>query len=365
MTETVASGVVPRQGVPQPAAAMSARLRQWLPAFAQSTSGAFYAWIDATTGAPAFEYPEITGYALTHLAAQSDPSEAEVHVGQRAGEWLAELWRTGRLAAREGWDGQAVYNFDLGMITNGLIAFGTRFGAPELVATGGAIGTLLTEQVRRDGHLESIDLSISPPSSRSAWSTEGYVHLVKVAQSLLTAGSAGVAGAMQAAEAVIAKGAQWQKEDGRFVTHPSCYAETMLHPHLYAVEGLWAHAEATGSAESRQRARSATEWAWQQQLPSGGLPRYVVTATGAAGPEQFDVTSQAVRAAVLLNVRPAGFDAAVERLCEVVVPAASGTCSMRYQMGEPIHRNVWASMFGCRALALTEPGSTLDWKHLV
>ena len=46
----------------------SGEIRRWLVRRARSTSGAVYAWVDAATGAPAFEYPEITGYALTFCA---------------------------------------------------------------------------------------------------------------------------------------------------------------------------------------------------------------------------------------------------------------------------------------------------------
>ena len=63
--------------MPAPATTASttaAALRRWLASGEpQSPSGAFYAWVEED-GSPSFEYPEITGYALTHLAGLADPA---------------------------------------------------------------------------------------------------------------------------------------------------------------------------------------------------------------------------------------------------------------------------------------------------
>lgn len=130
----------------------SGEIRRWLVGRARSTSGAVHAWVDAATGVPAFEYPEITGYALTFWAAQSIATEDELEAGRQAAGWLGELVESGRLHAREGWDSNAVYNFDLAMMANGLLAFGVRH-QPEAVATGISLAAYLCDQIGRDGWL--------------------------------------------------------------------------------------------------------------------------------------------------------------------------------------------------------------------
>lgn len=342
----------------------SGEIRQWLARRAHAASGAVYAWVDAATGAPAFEYPEITGYALTFWSAQSTVTEDELEAGQQAANWLGGLVESGRLGAREGWDGDAVYNFDLAMMANGLLAFGKRY-QPEAVVTGIELAAYLRDQITRDGWLESVDLCRSPRSSRSGWSTEGYVHLVKAAQCELHAATLGLRGGVEAARALVDRGLQFLTPSGRFVTQPETEL-TMLHPHLYAVEGLWAFAEATGHEEIREAARTATDWVWRQQLPSGGFPRWTSTRSQTAGPEQFDATAQAVRAAILCGLHPEGLDSAVFRLARCALKALTGS-AMPYQPGaENAHENAWVSMFWAQAYESVVAGApSFGWTTLV
>jgi hypothetical protein len=342
----------------------SAEIRRWLVRRARSASGAVHAWVDAATGVPAFEYPEITGYALTFWAAQSATTEDELEAGRQAAGWLGELVESGRLYAREGWDSHAVYNFDLAMMANGLLAFGARH-LPEAVTIGIRLAAYLGDQIERDGWLEPLDPGMSPRSSRSGWSTEGYAHLVKAAQCQLHAAALGLPDGVAAARAVVDRGLEFLTPEGRFVTQPSTEV-TMLHSHLYAVEGLWIFAEATGDDEARDAAQAATEWAWRQQLPSGGFPRWAAANSRASAPEQFDVTAQAIRAAVLCGLDPDGLDRAVLRLanCGLKTPAGS---ALPYQPDtENIHENAWVSMFGAQAYeSALAAAPRFDWTTLV
>lgn len=323
----------------------------------QSASGAFYAWVDAATGEPAFEYPEITGYALTHFAASDDPAEREA--GTRAADWLMErLGAGGDLSARAGWDREAIYNFDLAMISTGLLAFGRLHGEERWAAQGESLARRIAEQLSPSGELRSID-SDEPVTDRAAWSTEGGAHVIKVAQCLLAAGLE------EPARALVETAAAIQRSDGRFVTHPSD-RETMLHPHLYATEGLWCFSEATGDADALDRVRRGAEWAFGHQLESGGLPRYVETATGERGPEQLDATAQAVRMALLTGIRDDRIDRAAARLAENAA-GADGKLSLPYQPEvNPNHRNAWVTMFGAQALELAgADAQKLPWQLLV
>src|SRR5438105_2954218 len=152
----------------------------------QSSSGAFAAWVELASGEKAYDYAEITGYALSHLAGRASLSAEEIAVGRRAADWLVGRVQQGRLAARDGWDGDAVYLFDLGMISAGLQSFGRRVEDETYVATGLELVDLLDEELSADP-LGPVSSS-GPRSERTNWSTRGVVHLAKLVQAFLLAG---------------------------------------------------------------------------------------------------------------------------------------------------------------------------------
>ncbi len=285
-------------------------LRAWLVSSPASPSGAFHAWLDASSGEPSFEYPEITGYALTHFAGLSDPSDEEVRAGLRAGNWLARRLETGDLSAREGWEEGAVYSFDLAMIATGLLAFGHRFQVGRLVDNGLRLAELVRDLIDADGRLAPVDTRLPQAAWRRSWSTLGHAHLLKVVQCLLWADRLEAAGCREAASRLISTSPSVEREDGRFETDPDD-DDTMLHAHCYALSGLWIYGRATGDRGAIDRARRAVEWVWRQQLGNGGFPRTVPTArSGGDGRgiavEQTDVTAQAICAALTLGMCPDG-----------------------------------------------------------
>ena len=252
----------------------------------------------------AYDYAEITGYALTHLAARAELADDEIAVGRRAADWLVGRVQQRRLAARDGWDSGAVYLFDLGMISTGLQTFGRRFEEERYVATGLELVELLDRELAAD--LGPVS-AYGPRSERTNWSTRGVVHLAKLVQAFLLAGKNEPAARLIDAVRAV------QGPDGHMPTDPESDV-TMLHPHLYGAEGLWMWGTATDDQDAIDRSRAAVQWVWTHQLQSGGLPR----AFGRPEPiEQLDVTSQAVRMALLLGVRTPGVDRAIERLLEL------------------------------------------------
>lgn len=341
-------------------------IRGWLASdMPRSPSGAYYSWLDSTTGAPGFEYPEITGYALTHLAGQAAASDAEVDAGKAAGAWLLARLHEGDLSAHEDYDSGAAYNFDLAMISTGLMAFGSGHDEPSFVDAGLRLAIEIRDQVANQGRLESIVAGSDVTTSRSAWSTEGFAHLLKADQCLLWAHKLGETGCDSAARTLVAQCVKSQQPDGRFVTHPSD-SETMLHPHLYAVEGLFMLGSALNDQQALHRARLGAEWVWPYQLPSGGFPRYVSNPDQVSGPEQFDLTGQALRAALFTGIMPSQVESVVDRLCEGAVPVGP-YLAMPYQPdSRSTHANVWASLFAVQALQLAESQApALDWRYLV
>lgn len=324
----------------------------------QSEGGAFCAWRDAKTGALAFEYPEITGYALTWLAAQPNPTDAELAAGGQAADWVTARLRAGDRSARDGWDHGGVYTFDLGMISAGLQSFGRRLGQPLHAEQGEATAAELAAFVRSDAGLRSLAPDGPATSRPPEWSTEGVPHLVKCVQSLLLAED------YDAARMLIDTAAAWEHPDGRFQTQPAD-DRTMLHPHFYTVEGLWMWGMATEDTEALERSRRATEWAWEHRLDSGGLPRYVAD-DGQPGPEQLDVTAQAVRAAVMTGADVEGLEAATSRLTELSRTAGTGRALVYQPESGAEHHNAWVSMFGAQALLLAAHGpEAMTWDQLV
>ena len=155
-------------------------LARWISSGAcQSSSGAFAAWVELASGEKAYDYAEITGYALTHLAARPELSDDEIAVGRRAADWLVGRVQQRRLAARDGWDGDAVYHFDLGMISAGLQSFGRRYEEQRYVDAGLELVDLLDRELAAD--LGPVS-AYGPKSERTNWSTRGIVHLAKLAQ---------------------------------------------------------------------------------------------------------------------------------------------------------------------------------------
>ena len=329
-------------------------LSRWIASGAcQSSSGAFAAWVEMASGEKAYDYAEITGYALTHLAARAELSEDEVAVGRRAANWLVARVEQNRLAARDGWDGDAVYLFDLGMISAGLQSFGRRVGDDRYAATGVQLVDLLETELGAE--LGPVS-SRGPRSDRTNWSTRGIVHLAKLAQAFL------LGGREEPARRLIEAARAVQGPDGHMPTDPESTV-TMLHPHLYGAEGLWMWGSATGDQDAIDRARANVQWVWTHQLQSGGLPR----AFGRPEPiEQLDVTSQAVRMALLLGVHTPAVDRAIERLLECA-RERDGKLAMPYQPGSPdVHLNTWVTMFASQALALAVPGAEpMRWGQLV
>jgi UDP-N-acetylglucosamine 2-epimerase (non-hydrolysing) len=329
-------------------------LSRWITSGAcQSSSGAMAAWVELASGEKAYDYAEITGYALTHIAARPELSDDEIEVGRKAAEWLTGRVQQRRLAARDGWDGDAVYLFDLGMISAGLQSFGSRIGEQRYVDAGLELVELLESEL--SGGIVAVS-SQGSHSERTNWSTRGVVHLAKLVQALL------LAGREEPARRLIDAARATQVPDGHMITDTESTV-TMLHPHMYGAEGLWMWGSATGDQDAIDRARANVQWVWTHQLQSGGLPR----AFGRPEPiEQLDVTSQAVRMALLLGVRTPAVDRAIERLLECA-RERDGMLALPYQPGSPdVHLNTWVTMFASQAVALAVPDAQpLKWQHLV
>jgi len=346
------------------------RLRDWILSQSQGPDGAFHAWRDAHTGALAFAYPEITGYALTYLAGRQSLSSMEVKAGHRAANWLVSRLARGDYSARSGWDDDAIYNFDLAMISSGLITFGKRVENDVYVASGISLADDIRRQVDSLGYLPAIKSDAMVPTGRDvSWSTAGRAHMVKAVQCLLLAEDCGMSGGRDSANRLVHSIHSLQGQDGSFRTQPFI-GQTMLHPHLYTVEGLWMWSIAQDDDAAMIRARKALLWAWDYQLQSGGFPRYIVTDSDRnsvlVGREQMDLTAQTIRMTRLIGICPPGFDRAVSRVSELGHRDGRFVALPYQPDASVLHLNTWSTLFGVQALELVHNKEyVLPWTALV
>nr|MDT0659375.1 hypothetical protein [Micromonospora sp. DSM 115978] len=347
-----------------------AALRDWLAHRApQAPSGAYCGWLDGTTRLPSYPYPEITGYLLT-LAAYGRWSPAEVPGPARAAAWLASSVADGPLDCRPDRPGATVYLFDLGMIAQGLLRYGTHLGDQRLVDSGLAV----VGEVRR--HLPP-DLAWLHPIAGGGrpsptWSTAGTTHLLKLLLPLCTAAELGDRAAGRDADRIAASAHASLDPQGAppIVTCPGAEVVS-LHAACYAAEGLWAYGQARHRPDATGRATEITRWVWRQQLPDGGFPGFVTNDGRAVGDWQSDVLAQAVRLGLLTGVRVDGLDRAVAAIVASASADGPGT-AIRYSPRSPLtHLNTWATMFAAQALDLHDPPSPesprrqLAWRDLV
>ena len=202
-------------------------LKRWITeGVSQGSNGAFHAWYDAHRGELAYEYPEITGYALTYLSNHSEGITA----GRRAADWLVNRIALNNLTAGEK-DRIAVYNFDLAMIATGLMSFGQDVHNNGYTTAGLYVMNLIREQIIARGHLLPLNPAYPSSPRKSTWSTDGKAHLLKVVQCLLIAQELGAVGIEEAVTCLMRSAGELQTSSGRFITHPTD-TETFLHPHL-------------------------------------------------------------------------------------------------------------------------------------
>lgn len=333
-------------------------LRQWITTgTCQGQEGAFYAWRDARRDRLSYAYPEITGYALTYLAREREGEP----IGRRAADWLVSRIAADKLTARDA-DGEAVYNFDLAMMATGLLTFGHKLAVDEYIAAGLKLVGFIQDQLLGNGCVLAMSPAYPVSPRKSTWSTHGRAHLLKVVQCLLIAQALGFPRAGEAADLLMKSARELQKSTGRFVTHPAD-EEVFLHPHLYAAEGLWMWGTALDKRDAIERARIALTWAWSHQLDTGGFPGTVNNLdSNAIGVEQSDVTTQAVRLALLMDMQLPGLDRAIERITQASYRDERGRAILYRPTSTDLHQNTWATIFGSQALEIAIAGTqALPW----
>lgn len=354
--------------------------------------GGVNAWYDPARHRYAFVYSEITGYYLTALAYLNAVGLAPdyLQAARSAGDWLTDEARdreAGWFRCRYEVDRSSFvergYAFDDAMVLNGLVNLLRATNDTKYrVASEDAALSLVRGWQHQDGSFEPY----KPPDADSRavvrpWSKQPGSFMAKHAIGLLNASD--LTGNMEMREGAISacdRALLWQQPDGRFITSEPD-GRTHLHPHLYSCEGLWAAGTMIGREDYLTAATRGVRWALDNQLPSGGVPRFLTDGAFNAC-ERTDVTSQTLRLGSVLvgegrlpERYAANLGRAAERLrtfwCSEGEPQERGGFRFGFQSNglAADHVNSWCTMFSVQALSVFSrlqsgtPG--LDWRLLV
>ncbi|PFJ17139.1 hypothetical protein COD67_07620 [Bacillus cereus] len=342
------------------------QLRKWISSGeCQKSSGAFCAWREVSNGNLSFEYPEITGYALTYFSNITDLKAIERKSAEKAASWLMERIKAGNLNGRID-KTDVVYSFDLAMIATGLMSYGLKVENKDYVNVGMEIVDILINYIKKNEKLSSI---ITPHEfgNSDKWSITGSAHLLKVIQCMLLAESLGMLQAGIYAEQLLKSTIKLVGTNGSFQTSPQNLT-TYLHPHLYATEGLWIWGTAKNDNSTLFQAKESLEWVFSKQMPSGGFPEHVInnSCESTLLKEQSDVTSQIIRLANLLGSTFPGYHRSLERLNEITYGDEEAKAIVYAPESEHIHQNTWATFFAVQAIeSALEKTPSLAWQKLI
>ncbi|MGI5152960.1 hypothetical protein ACQEVC_42365 [Plantactinospora sp. CA-294935] len=285
---------------------------------------------------------------------------------ERASRWLTSILADGRIDCRPDKPTSTVYLFDLGMIAQGLLRYGTYREDAELIESGLKLVRTIRQALPHGG--EPLAPIIGAHRLPPTWSTAGTAHLLKLLLPLLTAARLGDEASLPAAHRLItAAGTPFAPDrTPEVITCPGADVVS-LHAACYAAEGLWAFGAGAEDTESAVLARRITRWVWGHQLAGGGFPGFVSRDGRPAGGPQSDVLAQAIRLAHLTQAQVDGLDRAVDALTASAAAVDGEGIAIVYSPGSAArHLNTWASMFAAQALDLHEiAGHRIDWPDFV
>lgn len=216
-------------------------------------NGGVHAWFNQETGKFSFLYSEITAYAVNAFLFlyQFTNDIRYLERAKSAANWLLRVaWRiNGGVKTRLELDDESTpyfshrtFTFDNWIVAYALCNLYKVTGETVYLEKGNELGKFLMAQTtREDGLFYPIfDVEAQKPESpNDKWSRQSGSFHVKALFALidlsdLTKNSLYLDCASKLAKAVLAL----QKDDGRFITQENNQT-TLLHPHLYTLEGLF------------------------------------------------------------------------------------------------------------------------------
>ena len=358
-------------------------------------AGGVHAWIDETSGAPAYLYSEITGYFMT-LCAQLERAGYGpdwLVRGEAAARWIAEraLDRSGAVLARKYADPRAaaadpysfgrrrVLFFDSAMVGYGLLEIGRSTGNGRWIETARRIGKFaLSAFDSKGGPHAACDLEPGcaiPPGPR--WSQHFGSYELKGALFLESlAAETGDAAFRDLAARILVMALLFQDDTGRFPTDLE-RAATHLHPHFYTVEGLLWLAARRGRGDLLDPARRAIDWAFRECLLGkrtfqqwSGRPDLAIPGL------RSDALAQALRAYEIAKLLAPSASFAWEedvpslrsKLDSFTLPSGGTSYGEDEHGKKTAHANAWCHFFATEAALFRkfrEPGAPFDPATLV
>lgn len=280
----------------------------WLCAHAVQGDGVL-SWVNPEH--PGYPYPEAAGLLVRWLAMQGlDVPEAVVQTLARSVEEDA----VGR--------GGSVYAFDTAVVLAGLEALDADEDPRWTAARTRLAATLPATVVR--------------PTATPRWSTVPGPHMLKLAVGTAARAHRGWS------TPLLDTLSRWRVEqdrDGRLHTPP--HAQTYLHAHAYATEGLLALR--TLGVPLPASVEGALACLRACQRPDGGLPAW-----HDGGPSRADTTAQAVRLFLLHD--PEGHADAIARGLRFLDELTTPEGAVVYEPGSN-DRNTWCTLFASQARA--------------
>jgi hypothetical protein len=349
-------------------------------------SGGFASWFDSDTRSYPYLYPEITGYALTWLAAsyRLRPQPKILAAGIAAADWLLRHQdrtsagfpavlplKPSPFAEKQ----HSIYSFDAGVILNGLVHLFEATGSAEVLEAATECGEWLIGAARsRPGFHPRLLAGQGFVADPTQWSLSSGSYHTKVSLGLLHLAAA--TGDRKYEEAAVDGcdfALTFQEPGGRFRSFAA--GGTNCHPHLYSAEGLWVAGRYLDRPDYLAASAVATVWQFGVRSPSGEVARHWHNGT-ANYHERVDVIAQTLRLGVIHRaegtiaesiISAADLSGVADRLWAAQRldsdPAIRGGFSFgSLSDGTPApHVNVWVTLFATQALRLFEDYRNDRW----
>ena len=331
--------------------------------------GGIHAWFNLETKEHSYIYSEITGYALTTLAYMHDALGEHTFTKDRiraAADWLVRTQDPTGAAHTAFYTTQepaqtkrrGFHMFDSGMVYNGLAHAYRTTGEQTYLDAAERSAKWCIAQQRPDGSFPArIDVATGEIiDTDETWSTQpgafhgklaiGFLNLFDITKDDIY---------LRATEKLLEATLAYQQPDGRFLT----YGEkdgTHLHPHSYAVEGLYVAAAVLENDTYLDAARRGIQWS-VDQIQDGIAPRFVHSGTPTLA-ERVDILAQTYRLAQLLDVDAPSLHDLREKLLSYQYEGDVESQNGGFLFGKMSdgttarHVNSWVTMFALQAISL-------------
>jgi hypothetical protein len=299
--------------------------------------------------APAYVYPEITGYFLQWLAHRALCGEEAARLrarAQSAQAWLCR-WADSQpplariyLEPREDWRNAGVFVFDVAMVLRGLASAADA----GLIATERRLverlDALLQAMIAADGALDACRPHDGRVALPARWSTARGPFLAKAAAGVLAA--ARLPGVSRALVDAAHRTYAHARDDASRRPHDES------HPRLYAIEGLLAR-------EGRGACRDGTLVSQVRALVDAAcMQGRIRESAHDAGQARLDVYAQALRAGTLLqalDVAQAPDRASLVFMADRLAGRVTASGGLPFSAATATSElNVWTALFAEQAL---------------